>query len=267
MFFGRRAGRLVAALALVALCSACRLDVGVDVTVDQTGHGTVTVTATADAEMLAKAPGVLNELKLDDLTTTGWTVSKPTPQANGATALTLTKPFASVVEANQILAGLNGSKGPLRDLAITQTRRFARITSDVTGSVALQDGLDALSDGELTAALGNKTPLVDVVTGDIASQLGLTITVHLPGRVTNVGTSTAGATPGSVAWTPSLRGGDVTTITATAALVDQGALDARRNQRLAIAGLAVYLAAMVALAGVWLARRRGVPRHPRAPLA
>ena len=267
MISGRRAGRTLAALALVVLGSGCRLDVSVDVSIGKTGQGTVAVTAKADAEMLAKAPGVLNELKFDDLTSTGWTVGSPAAQADGSTSITLSKPFASPAEANLILGGLNGPKGPLHDLAITQTRSFSRVTTAVSGSVSLQDGLDALSDSELTAALGNKTPLVDVVTGDIASQLGLTVTVHLPGRAVGVGTGAAGTDPGVVAFTPSLRSGDVTAIEARAALVDQGALDARRHQRWAVVGLIAYVAVMAAVVARLLARRRRPTRNPRAPVA
>jgi hypothetical protein len=58
-----------------------------------------------------------------------------------------------------------------------------------------------------------------------------------------------------------LRVGEVTPIDARAVLVDQGALDARRNQRLAVVGLVVYAVA-VAAGVVWFITRR---RHSRAP--
>jgi hypothetical protein len=255
---GRHVRSVLAALVLILGCSACRLDVGVVVTIDKDGRGTVAVTATADAELLTKEPAVFTELKLDDLTATGWTVTGPTLAAtDGSRSITVTKAFSGTDAADRVLAELNGPKGPLRDLHVRQTRTFARVTTELDGTVALEGGLEALSDSELAAALGNKTPLADLVSGDVANDLGLTLTVHLPGRAGSEGTAgAAGSDAGTRSWTPSLHVGDSTPIAARAVLVDQGALDARRNHRLAVIGLVVYVVAAAAAVAWWLLRRR-----------
>jgi hypothetical protein len=65
--------RLLVVLVVVAAVAltGCRLDVGVDVAVREDGSGIVAVTAEADAELLAQAPGALGDLRLDDVRAAG----------------------------------------------------------------------------------------------------------------------------------------------------------------------------------------------------
>ena len=50
---------------------------------DRDGAGTITVTATADAELVAQAPGLADDLHFDDLVAAGWAVDGPTPTDDG----------------------------------------------------------------------------------------------------------------------------------------------------------------------------------------
>ena len=70
-----RALILVAILAMVA--GACRVDVTVDIDVNEDGSGLVSVTLVADAEAVALSPDLPDNLQLHDLPGAGWAVTGP----------------------------------------------------------------------------------------------------------------------------------------------------------------------------------------------
>jgi len=253
----RRLLLLAFATSLAVVLAGCRLDVGVDVAMQPDGSGTVTVTATADPELVAKAPSALADLRLDDIRQAGWTVTGPTKGSDDSMALTLSKPFRTPAEAGAVLAELNGPKGPLHDLALALDRSFAVVDSSFTGSAQLTGGLAAFSDDALVQALGGSTPLANLVTQPIDQVLGLSVTARLPGRVTSAN-GTVAADGASVTWQPPLADGVVTPFDAHFQLTDQGAKDARRRSQLAWGALAVYLAVLLLVVGVvaLLLRRR-----------
>src|ERR671911_239027 len=78
---------------------ACRLDVGVVVRLGADGTGEITVTATADADVIAQAPpGLAGDLRFDDAAAGGWVVDGPTPTEDGGLTITLRHPVASAEE-------------------------------------------------------------------------------------------------------------------------------------------------------------------------
>ena len=56
------------------LLAGCRVDVTVDLVIGADGTGDLTVTATADAEVVEQAAGLAEDLRLDDAIAAGWTV-------------------------------------------------------------------------------------------------------------------------------------------------------------------------------------------------
>jgi hypothetical protein len=250
------------AIALVALaCSACRLDINIDVAMTADGSGTVTVSGRADPELVAKAPSAFADVRLDDVRHAGWQVSDPAKAADGSISLTMTKPFSTPDEATAILAELNGPGGPLRGLSVRLDRSFAHVASGLTGEAELTGGLGAFSDSALAQAVGSE-PLAGVVTQPVSDVLGLTVTARLPGRVVSANGDIAESRD-SVSWRPSLADGSATAMSAQFELIDQGARDARRNSRLAWGALAVYLAVILAvvLAVIVVMRRRSGARR------
>jgi hypothetical protein len=251
--------RLLAALCAVGLLAGCRLDVNVTVDADADGSGTVTVTATADAELLARAPGAAEDLRFDDARAAGWTVTGPTPTDSGGAQVVLTKPFGTPEQATAILAEINGPSGPLRDLALTQTREFARVTTGMTGEVRLDGGVGAFADEALVQVAG-KVPLADQVAASgvpLDQALGLTVTVELPGTVT---TTNGTAVGGSVTWTPSLAEGVATPLEAEALQEDAAALRASDVERWTVWGLIGWgalfaLIVLIVLLRAWRRRR------------
>ncbi len=255
--------RWLAVVALVTVLAGCRLDVGVDVTMKPDGTGTVTVVATADAELVARAPSALADLRLDDVRQAGWTVGEPTKGPDGSMSLVLAKSFHSPAEANQILNELNGPEGPLHDLTVTLDRSFADVSSSFTGTAQLSGGVAAFSDAALVQALGGKVPLADVVTQPLDQSLGLAVTARLPGTVAT-SNGAVSSDRASVTWHPVLTDGTATPMQARFALVDQGARDARDRSHLAWMALVIYAGAVVVVAlAVWLFLRRRRRRHQR----
>ena len=192
----------------LALLSGCRLDLNVAVDLAADGSGTVRVTATADADLLARAPNAVTDLRLDDAKAAGWTVTGPSATESGGAQVVLTKPFGSPEQATAILAEINGPSGPLRGLTLSQAREFATVTSDLTGEVRLDGGLGAFADQALVQVAG-KVPLADQVAASgvpLDQALGLTVTVDLPGTVTATNGTRAG---GEVTWSAAPGRGSV----------------------------------------------------------
>ena len=219
---------------------------GADVVMAADGTGAVTVTAVADAELLAKVPGALADLRLDDLRAGGWTVQGPAPADGGGQRVVVSKAFGSPDEGAAVLGELSGPAGPLHDVALEWRRSFATVRSGLAGTARLDGGLAGLGDAPLVAALGGKVGLADRITGDVGEGLKLSVTAHLPGKVTD-STGTVGVDGTSVTWNPDLRGGAATELRASFVARDAGALSARQRGRLARIGLAVWAVVVVAL--------------------
>lgn len=261
-----RPRRLLVLLVAVVALAGCRLDVTATVALQPDGTGQVTVVAVADAELLAQVPGVLGDLRLDDVRAAGWTVTGPEAADAGAQRLTLAKPFVTPAQAVSVLDELSGPGGPLRDLHLDLTRSFATVRAELRGTAGM-DGLAALSDSQLLTALNGQVALADRVTGDIGEGLHLTLVAQLPGVVQS-SNGTVSADEASVTWSPDLRAGTRTELQASFVQRDDKALDARSRAHWARVGLVVWAAlAVVALVvgAVVVGRRRSRRRRRPAP--
>jgi cobalamin biosynthesis Mg chelatase CobN len=239
----------------VLVLAGCRLDVDVSTTIGEDGHGSVTVTLQADAELLARAPGALADLRLDDLKAAGWTASGPTVAASGGATLTLSKPFATPEQATQVLAEVSGTNGPLQGMAVAQQRLGTRLTTSFSGQ-AQPPGLEGFADPQLVAALGG-VPLADRVTAEqLAAGFGLTVRAWLPGTVVS---TTGAASDGTVTWQPVMQPGVVTPLTAQAEHRDPDPVAAHTRETWANRAFWAWLGvlAVAAVVGiVWWGRRR-----------
>jgi hypothetical protein len=157
---------------------------------------------------MSKVPDLAQQLKLDDLIATGWTISGPAKEADGKTWIRASKPFATPAEAVSILTEISGTNGPFRDFALTRERSFARTTFDFAGTVDFTGGgLERFSDEELTQLLDGE-PLGDDITA-IEEQIGesldrvfhFQVAVRLPGSVES---NAPGQASNGAVWTPQL---------------------------------------------------------------
>jgi hypothetical protein len=263
-----RSRRLLCALVALLVVSGCQLTANVTVTMNADGTGVVAIDLVADADLLAKAPSALSDLRLDDARQAGWEVTGPAPSDGGGSSLRLAKPFQSADEANAVLAEINGPQGPLHDVQFTRAVSFARVDISMTGAVQWDGGMAAFSDSALATLLGRVPLEQEVAASGVAAEnaLKLTVAVKLPGTVSGNGQ----LSDGTMTWTPVLPGGVRTEMEARSRVVDRGAQSARRTEHLARGALAVYVGLVVLFLLVVLLvilRRRSTASPPRTPSA
>jgi len=265
----RTSSRLLVVVATLVLLAGCHLDLAVQVDVRADGSGTVTVTATADADLLSKAPGAVADLRFDDARAAGWTVDGPTKTAGGGARVVLSKPFSSPEEATQVLAEINGSRGPLRGLTVTQAREFAKVTTAVHGGVRVDGGVAAFADDALVK-LSGRVPLAQQVAASgvpLDRAATVTLTVTGPGSVRATNGAPVGV--GSATWKPSLADGRSAPVQVTFVREDRAATQARSIERGTTWGLVawgvIFALIVLAVALVAARRRRGRPASSAGP--
>lgn len=120
----------VALFAVVALATACRVDLLVEIDVTEpSGAGTVQLTTSFDEATLEAVPDLESMLRLDDVRDAGWqvnfapggTASRPT----GSLVVTASKAFVSAEHMAEVLAEIDGPDGLI-------SHGEARITVDDT---------------------------------------------------------------------------------------------------------------------------------------
>lgn len=243
---------VIAALVALVVLVGCRLDVTVDTEVRRDGTGVVRVEARADAELLARAPSALGDVRLDDLRAAGWTAVGPEPQPDGGAVVRLEKPFATLAEGQAILQSLNGPQGPLHDVVLAPATEGEGVVLSTTAR--LDGGIEAFADTALVQAAGG-VPFVGSSVGPEA--LGLTVSVALPGEVAAPGATIVDG--GRATWTAPLGPGQATVVSATGTWTGDGP---GRFQALAVGALValgIYVVGLVA----WLGLRRRANRPSR----
>jgi hypothetical protein len=245
----------------VMLLTACRVDTTVDITMAQDGSGHITVTAIADADVVNQAPGLAEDLRFDDAKAAGWTVTEPAATSDGGLKVELTHSFETPEEATALLQSINGSGGPLHDVAVSRTVDDGGTTVNLTGSLRI-DGLDAFADPDVLAAVGG-TPYAEQIVAATAGPndaVHVTVQAHLPGKVAS---ATGVVGDGSVSWVVPLDGSQLD-MTTTAA-------DDHSTQKMwGIASNAALVALVVwcllaAAFITWVVRQRKRRSHRRSP--
>lgn len=262
----RRILNVLALLALVVLSSACRVDLAVEVAMDRDATGTVTVTATADEDVVERTPGLAQDLRTADLESAGWTVTGPSVTDDGGLTVTVSRPFATVAEANAILASLNGADGPFQRVQLARTQDDDAVTFTLDGVGRANSGVAIFTDPDLLAAVG-ATPYVDEIAAAGMSPteaVGITFRADLPGDV-EASSVDPEAESDDLQWTIPLDGSSVAlTATTTVSLADDPIWSVVATVLLVV--LVVWLAVAAAfIALVVRARRRRMRRGRSTP--
>ena len=246
------------------LLSACRLDVDVSVVMEPDGTGTVTVEATADAELIAQVPDLADDLRLEDAIANGWTATGPTPDGDGALTIVLTHPFSS---AEELASVLNSIGPPFSAMAAARTTQDELTSNAINGNLVLPDGFASFADADLMQAVGG-LPFGDQITASGLSPsqaMSFTFQVALPGDLVVAAEGTE-VSDGVIRWEAPLDGSSLNVLTQT---VQRPASETRAwagpVSKAALVALILWvLVAAAFLTFVAIARRRKQRRRNRA---
>jgi hypothetical protein len=174
--------RVLALCVCVVALAGCRVDLSVDMTVEPDGTGTITLVATADAEVIAAVPTLADELATDDIIAAGWTIDGPTTLPDGGLTITLSHDFSSDEEATNLLNSLGP---PFHQMSVTRNTSGDDTTTRLSGLLGLPDGFESFADEDLVAAVGS-VPFADQIAASGAtpeSSMSAAIRVGLPGDI------------------------------------------------------------------------------------
>ena len=255
---------LVAALAL----TACKVDTTVDVKVNADGTGVITLTAVADADVVAQAPGLAEDLRFDDAVAAGWLLTPPAATESGGLEVVLTHPFATVEEATALLTSINSNGGPLHDVAITRAVTGDDITTVLAGRLRVDGGIDAFADPDVLAAIGGSPYADNIAATNLrpTDVVTFTLTADLPGELATPATGTTGTTgidAQSLAWSVPLDGTSVDL--ATTAVLAQGTPSSVWGTVATIALIALVAWCVIAIAFIAFVARARNQRARRRP--
>lgn len=260
----RVARRLVTVAASVIVAgstlASCNVDGTVSLSVRPDGSGEVSVTLTADSDVVAAAPELAADLRSADLVEAGWTVEGPEPNADGGLTLVLRRGFDTPAEATAVLASLNGDKGPLRAVSLARTGKDTNSTWTLSGELVVNGGLEAFVDNQTLELLGAAPYAGDVQAAglDLGAAVTLRFTASLPGEIEST-TAPQGAT---LEWRIPMDG-SVTDVATVSKNLDVAATIAGVARPIFLALLVIWLGA----AGLLALMVRQAQARRRPPLA
>lgn len=206
----RRLLPVLAALGALLALSGCRVTVDVSLDVRDDGGGTITLVATADADVVRAAGGLADDLDLTDAIAAGWEVTGPASTADGGLRLTVRHGFDTTAEATALLASINGPAGPLRSITVAQTVLDTATRFTVTGALGIDGGLDAFADADLLATIGATPYAPQIAAAGLtpAEALAVRLSLDLPGSpdADASGAASTLASDGTATWAVPLDG-------------------------------------------------------------
>ena len=177
------------ALVAIATCclvlAGCRVDTVVSINVEPDGSGVVAVVATADAEVMASAPNLVDDLNFDAAQAAGWKVSDVETLDNGSAQVRVSHSFTTPQEATQLMGQLSGQFGPFKDLALVREGKETDSTWTLSGTAQITGGLQAFADPQLLQIIGG-APYEQAVREqnlDIGQAASMALKVRLPGAL------------------------------------------------------------------------------------
>lgn len=254
----RTLARVGAALAACVALSSCRVASDIALKVNANGSGSVTVTVTADKDIVGKVPGLAGDVRTDDLVKAGWKVDGPSPTKAGGLSVVLSRSFRTPAEATSILSQVNGSRGPLHDLALARSGKDVDSTWKLTGRLEVNGGLSAFADDAALDLLGGAPYSADVKAAglDLGDAVGINFSLAVPGKVES---TTGQATNGTITWKVPTDGSatDIATIVRN---TDVAASVSRVGRKVVLALLVLWIVAcaVLALMVVQSRNRRGI---------
>lgn len=265
--------QLVTLVACAVVLAACQIDVAVDIVVEPDGTGTITVVATADADLARRVPTLAEDLVLDDVEEAGWVVTGPAPTATGGLEVTFAHDFASADEATNLLRSLGP---PFNEMVLQRGMPDDETTNQLSGLLGLPGGFADFADDDLIAAIGS-LPFEDELAASgatPANSMAVRLTATLPGEVVDEETNATIDDDGKLSWTVPLDGTIAELRAVTRQAPSEGGAWARPLSVAALVALIAWIAFMTLFIGfVFFARwnrahryrRRSRPSKPDQP--
>ena len=195
---GRKLRLLLLGLVAGAFLSGCRLEIDLNVALEEDGSGVVEVVVGLDPDALERIGGDLEAvMEVDDLLDAGWQVDGPSTESDGYTRVRISRPFGNPEEAAEVFAQVAADDGPFQDFQVTRESSFAETRWRFTGRVDFTGGIESFGDEGLAAELdgqplGQSVEEIEEQLGDSLSRL-ITVRVRarLPGEVSSNATTRA----------------------------------------------------------------------------
>lgn len=248
---------------LVVVLSACRIETVVTLDVKENGSGTLSIVATADADVVAQVPGLADDLSFDDARAAGWEVSAPLTTTDGGLEVSISHPFSTPSEATLLMSQLSGVYGPFKEMRLVRAGKDTDSTWTLTGRLEANGGLDAFADPALLKTIGASPYAATLANSDldIGKAVSIQFRAYLPGSIE----STTGVnTFGYPQWTVSFDGSSqaLTTVTRNTAVKST---IARIAAPIVLAALVLWVIGVVVFAGfIALTRFKRSRRTPTA---
>lgn len=254
--------RLVLVLGSLLALAACRVDVVVELTMRADGSGELTVVATADAEVVADAPGLAEDLRFDDAVAAGWVIEGPAATDEGGLMATLRHEVTSAEDASNLLAGLGP---PFADVRLARAASDGETTVSLSGSLHLAAGFDSFGDTDMLDAVGATPYAAEIAAAGAtpSESMSFVFRADLPGAVES---TTGRSEGGALQWDARLDGSTQDLATRTVQRPTRGGSWARPLSWVALAALVVWVLLAVAFIAHVVrvrrarARRRAQPR-------
>lgn len=239
--------------------AGCQLNVEVDVVVEADGSGTIEVTATADAEMVARLPELADQLIFDDLTE--WSANGPTPTDDGELVVTLSSTFATPQQLSERLGEIGE---PLSAMSAGQATDIEAglTTTAIAGRLQLPENFEAFADDELIALVGG-VPFERELAGLAPSDaLRFELRVALPGEM--IDANGRQIAPGVFSWVAPTDASAIDISASTLLRDSEPPGWARPVATLALLGLIIWLVLSALFIGFVInARRRRIQQRRR----
>lgn len=249
--------------ALVVVLSACRVETVVTLDVKENGSGTLSIVTIADADVVAQAPGLADDLSFNDAEAAGWTVSAPLATSDGGLQVSTSHTFSTPAEATFLMSQLSGVYGPFKEMNLVRTGKDTDSTWTLTGVLEANGGLDAFADPTLLKTIGASPYAATLANSglDIGKAISIEFRASLPGSIE----STTGVnTLGNPRWTVSFDGSsqELTTVTQNTAIKST---IARIAAPILFVALALWVIGVVGFSGIVILTR--FKRSRRTPTA
>lgn len=197
--------RIVALVACALALASCQVDLNVETVIEPDGTGTVSMVATADAEVVAAVPTLADELVLDDAVAAGWVVDGPTPTDGGGLTVTMSHDFVSSQEATNLL---NSIGPPFAQMVVARTTANEETTTRLEGLLGLPDGFASFADDDLVAAVGTMPFAEEIAAAGVTPETAMSAVfrLQLPGEVVAESTNTTSVDGDVLEWTVPMDG-------------------------------------------------------------